>query len=97
MPSCLACTGNSTCISCALPFTLDTSSQCVCNNAADSFLSLNGSTCQPCATVISDCSGCSFTFQTICNSCDPGFYLDSMNNLCKPCSYPCTTCNTTAI
>jgi hypothetical protein len=45
MPECQACGDGSSCLSCNNPFILNLLRQCVCNNTAGDFLSLNGTTC----------------------------------------------------
>ena len=79
---------NSSCVQCSSLF--DNCSTCTalscltCNNN----LVLNVSNyCSECST---NCLACSI-LDTNCTSCILGDFLD--NNVCYPCQYPCSTCN----
>ena len=93
MAGCLTCADSTTCMSCASPFVLDASSQCVCNNTAGQYLTLDSSTCSPCSLVIDQCNSCSASPQTICSNCSLGFYFDTANNVCAPCFSHCIDCS----
>jgi proprotein convertase subtilisin/kexin type 5 len=98
--TCLACSGAgpSSCISCSLPFTLDSATkQCLCDNAAGDYLTLDSTTCLPCGNIITNCISCLATPSTICTACTPGHYVNpSDTTQCLPCTYPCTTCTGSA-
>jgi len=75
MPECQACGDGISCVSCNSPFILNAARLCVCNNTADDYLSLNGSTCSPCSVVKANCSSCIAIPTTNCSACSVGFFL----------------------
>jgi len=90
LPLCSACNNGSTCIGCKPTYTLTSAFQCQCGGGL--YLSLDGITCQLCENVIAECTSCLATPATVCMACSDGFYLDTVNNLCQPCAFPCVTC-----
>jgi len=83
------------CLSCIPPFILDGFSNCVCNNTAGNYLSLNLSTCDACNSlaVIPNCQTCTGSSSTTCIDCLIGFYIGPGATSCQPCGGTCLDCN----
>lgn len=94
LSTCQQCTNGVSCSSCAAPFSLDYSLQCVCNSSSGLYLNLNGTSCDSCGAVILNCLSCQAGPPTLCLLCTTGLYYNTTVQQCLNCDYPCTSCNT---
>jgi hypothetical protein len=81
-PSCINCTGNSTCTSCKYNLYFYQGS---CLLSCPSHTFINNSACLDCQQFCRNCTS------TGCYKCDPGYYLD--NFACLPCGKHCERCD----
>jgi hypothetical protein len=95
LPSCLSCSSGASCASCAAPFELDSGGNCLCDNQAGLWLTLDSTTCLSCGSVIPNCLACLATPSTVCSLCSSGFL--SAGAVCTACLAPCLTCSGSTI
>lgn len=96
LSTCLECINGVNCTHCENPFILDSGLNCICNNSHGLFLTLNSTTCLPCAQVIENCLACETLGSTICSQCSTGLYFNNSLEECTSCDLPCVTCTGSA-